>query len=487
MENTQYTPFAKAGVITAVSLFLGILFNYFFFEKAPGISFPIYIALIIGGLFTIAGIFKKRLSKQVLWLLIPLMFFSIMVFVRASFLLTFLNIVSSLLLLLIIAKVAFDLKIRDFLATDYAKIFFLPFKFIRPLFTSLSDLILLRGVTKDGKVFSQVIKGLIITLPVLVIFLLLFSSADLIFEKYLSDLIHIEIDDETIARLIFILCFTLAYIGSYSYIFRKTEDTDQVKEKTNSYTIGSIENSILLGSVNALFFIFILVQLTYLFGGESNISVQGFTFAEYARKGFFELIWVAIISLILLLAAEKYTVKNDAKHKLGFKILSTALIVQVIIIMTSAFTRLSLYEAAYGFTTLRLYSHAFIIFLGVIFVLLILKIYKDKTGNLFAFRTFVSIILFLAVMNFLNPDSFIANKNIERFEATGKLDVYYLNSLSDDAIPEVVKALEISDENLKNSLSKELYLRNTDRPAFQADWQSLNIARMNANKILDSK
>jgi len=80
--------------------------------------------------------------------------------------------------------------------------------------------------------------------------------------------------------------------------------------------------------------------------------------------------------------------------------------------MASAFMRLLLYEQAYGFTTLRLYSHSFVIWLALVFLFVLFKINFDKRDNTFAFRTFISMIMFLAFMNFLNPDSFIAKRNI---------------------------------------------------------------------------
>ncbi|MBI2023945.1 DUF4173 domain-containing protein [Candidatus Giovannonibacteria bacterium] len=477
--------------LLAVSLVLGLLFDYFFFEKVPGISFPLYVFFIAAGLFVIANFLKKQINKDVAWLLIPLLFFSVMVFVRASFLLIFLNIAASLLLLLMIAEAAFGRKVKNLLVGDYIKNLILPFKFIRPLFLTLSDLLSFCGVNKDRKVLSQVAMGIIITIPVLFIFLLLFSSADLIFQKYLSDLINIDIESETVFRCVLIFILTLIYIGAYSYIFRKAENkiaADQNKNN-NVYRVGQIESNILFGSINVLFFIFIIVQLAYLFGGESNISAQGFTYAEYARRGFFELIAVAIISLLLLLITEKYVARKETDHELGFKILSAALVVQVILIMASAFTRLSLYEEAYGFTTLRLYSHAFIVLLAIIFCLLLYKIYIDKRENTFAFRVFILIVSFLAVMNFLNPDAFIARRNIERFAATGKLDFMYLDSLSDDAVPDIINAINMGDEELGKSFAHDLYWRAQNKigSPFFSKWQSLNLSRMRVEKILNSK
>ncbi len=486
IPNLQLNALKKAFLTTGISVILGLLFNYFFYDKLLGIGVPIYIALIVIGLFTISAYLKKKIDNQVLWLLIPLGFFSLMVFVRSSLLLTFLNIIGSLLLLLLIAKISFAEKIKTFLIFDYIKIFFLPLKFLIPLFLTIFDVFTLQGVKKDSKTFLQIGKGIIITLPVVIIFLVLFSSADLIFQKYIADITTITLQPETVIRSILVLMVTLAFTGAYSYIFSNQQET--TPQKTNqSYIIGNIEISILLGAVNVLFFAFILVQLTYLFGGVDNIASQGFTYAEYARKGFFELIAVAIISFFLLFTTEKYIIKKDTEHTLVFKILSTALIVQVILIMVSAFKRLLLYEEAYGFTTLRLYSHAFIIFLAIIFILLLYKIYKDKRENAFAFRAFVSIIIFLALMNILNPDLFIAQQNIERFATTGKLDISYLSRLSDDAIPETIKILNIQNENLRKNFARELYWQTQTNSFRTSQWQSLNISRMNANNILKAK
>lgn len=488
-QNLQSHPLINAGLITGVSLVLGLLFDYFFYGKIPGIAFPFYIILVVTGLFTMANFFKKHISKDVFWLLVPLIFFSAMVFVRSSELLTFLNVVASLLLLLVIARVFVGERLKNFLVGDYSKIFFLPLKFIRPLFQTLSDIFSGCRMHKDKTILSQVLKGIFMAIPVLIVFVLLFSSADLIFQKVVSDFITIDIEPETVFRVMVVFIAMLVYIGAYSYTFRSEENPIVAKQNNKiSYSVGHIESSILLGSVNVLFFVFILVQLTYLFGGAGNISSQGFTYAEYARRGFFELIAVAIVSFLLLLVIEKTIAKKDTDHALEFKILSAALVIQVIVIMASAFTRLSLYEEAYGFTTLRLYSHAFIILLAIVFCLLLYKITKDKRENTFAFRTFILLTLFLAAMNFLNPDAFIARRNIERFATTGKLDSDYLSRLSDDAVPDMIKLLDASNLDLKKSFARELYWRgqNNDSPYF-SKWQSLNVSRMRAEKILNSK
>ncbi|MBI2343543.1 MAG: hypothetical protein HYV02_04340 [Deltaproteobacteria bacterium] len=151
MQNSQSNILAKAGSVSGVSLVLGLFFDYFFYEKIPGVAFPLYVILVVAGFIANANIFRKRISKDVIWLLVPLIFFSTMVFVRSSGLLAFLNVVASLLLLLIIAEVSSGEKVINFSVGHYVIIFFLPFKFIRPLLQTLSDLFSLRGVNKDQK------------------------------------------------------------------------------------------------------------------------------------------------------------------------------------------------------------------------------------------------------------------------------------------------------------------------------------------------
>ena len=101
-------------LISVVSLILGLSFDYFFFDKVPGLSFPIYVLLILAGLFISSKFFNKRSSNEALWLLAPLLFFSAMVFVRASTFLTFLNVAASLFLLLLIADIFLEGKIKSF-------------------------------------------------------------------------------------------------------------------------------------------------------------------------------------------------------------------------------------------------------------------------------------------------------------------------------------------------------------------------------------
>src|SRR3972149_11628951 len=149
----------KIIAIIGVSAVLGILFDYFFYNKMPpGISFSLYILFILACLFILSKNFKERLNKDALWLILPLLFFSVMVSVRASYFLSFLNIVMSGFILLMVARTVFKDKIKSFFIRDYFKIFVLPFLFIPAFLRTISQLIELRGALKEHQTLRIIVR-----------------------------------------------------------------------------------------------------------------------------------------------------------------------------------------------------------------------------------------------------------------------------------------------------------------------------------------
>jgi hypothetical protein len=89
-------------------------------------------------------------------------------------------------------------------------------------------------------------------------------------------------------------------------------------------------------------------------------------------------------------------------------------------------------------------------------------------------------------MNFLNPEAFAARRNLERFYQTGDLDVFYLSSLSSDALPQTIKILDIADEKLKKDFACQLYERVQEKnSSFFSSWQAFNLSRARAGKIIN--
>lgn len=490
-ESRNTIGLKNLAIIFIYSLVLGLLFNEFFYRNPIGTSFPVYTLMITFGYFMLTIFRKQKTTLQTYILIIAALLTSSMVFVRSSSLLTFINIVATISILILVVSSSVGLKISKFRIRDYILSHMAPIEFIVAFGDSLVDFRLQLTQSKDKKMFLQILRGLAITLPILIILLILFSSADLIFDKYLKEIIDLDITFDTFVQGFIIIYATLAFIGAYYYILTKKTDHYDSPIKTSQRTgnLGIVEISILLGSINFLFLLFIIIQITYLFGGESNVSIQGFTYSQYARKGFFELIAVALISFLILWKSHDEAANGEKSKEVIFKILSGVLIMLVLIIMTSAYKRLLLYEEAYGFTTLRLYSHIFTVWLGSVFIYLLYKILKDGKESLFMLKVAITSYAFLAFINILNPDAFIAKSNISRYKTTGKIDLAYLSHLSDDSIPELLPLANAKNNKIKRQMAGELHRWYNSIFEFKKDnpWYSSTLSRNNAGRLLDEQ
>ncbi len=199
-----------------------------------------------------------------------------------------------------------------------------------------------------------------------------------------------------------------------------------------------METAIVLGSVNAPFLFFVGLQFRYLFGGQANIHAAGFTYAEYARRGFGELVVVALISLGLILVLHTLGRRETPARQRGFTALSGLLIVLVLVILASAWQRLSLYEQAYGFTRLRTYAHLFIPWLGLA-LLVVLAFLLTHQMRRVAAAALLWGLGFGLLVGVWNVDAWVARQNVERAVSGQELDGDYLQTLSADAVPELIR------------------------------------------------
>lgn len=439
------------------ALFLGVAHVFLFYEQGFGLNYPLFVTLVVVFGLLLARIFSRELWREHYVIIACSLFFASMVFIRSSELLTFFNVLGSLLLLLVAVSMFANRRLGSFIASDYLKVPFLPLRFIGPFFETFSAIISLKSVLGDNAKTKEIIRGSLMATLALTLFAWLFSSADAGFEKLLSSIFVFDIDQVLINKTFLGTIVTAFFIGAFGFMFRKIHASVAPTAVLKVRHLGAIETTILLGSINVLFFGFIILQVSYLFGGAAHLFAGGLTYAEYAREGFFQLVMVAILSFVIISFAEQQVIQDNGAHLRSFKILSGVLVFQVIVILVSAFTRLSLYEDAYGFTTIRLYSHAFMIWFGVLLSLLSLHIWKNGKRTDFSLRAFSSVVVLLFVMNVMNPDVFIAKKNLERYASTGQIDAGYLGSLSSDALPYTFHLLDDPNKEVRNSFARGLY------------------------------
>lgn len=188
--------------------------------------------------------------------------------------------------------------------------------------------------------------------------------------------------------------------------------------------------------LDALFLAFVAVQLTVLFGGHDRVlETAGLTYAEYAREGFWELIAAASLTLAVVGGAALVAETTRRAHRLLLRGLLGVLCALTVVVLASAVHRLVLYEDAYGLTRLRLFAVAFALWLGGLFALLVAAGLLRPLRRRLADAAVAGTALALLVFSFANPDRLIAERNVDHWRDTGRVDTLYLSQLSADAAP----------------------------------------------------
>ena len=328
------------------------------------------------------------------------------------------------------------------------------------------------------------VRGLAITLPVLVSFALLLAGADPVFAAW-RDAVEVLVG-EFVVRVVFFVALLVVVLGAYGYASIEPESSPAIEGKAPDRWLGSTERLMLLAGVAALFWLFLAVQLGYLFGNLPRIPASGMTFAEYARRGFGELSIVASASALLIVTSERYG--NDDGRARTLRLLTFAVIAAVMLLLGSAFRRVWLYEAAYGFTTARLYAQVYMCAVAVGLVMLSLEVARDfDAGRLFRRAAAAATIIFIALI-YWNHEAWIARRNMDRFASTGKLDVAYLTrGLSPDAIPAIAERLPSFPEPMRSEIRRAVREQSAARnEGRQRTWFEWNLASSRAGQALNA-
>lgn len=484
-------------------LVLGWLFDFLFWKHAPGVNFAIFwTACLVGGFYLLLseGLRPHRSAL----LLIPLFgFFAAVTFIRSEPLTTFLSYTFTMFTLTIFTVTYLGGRWMQYTFADFVSKAFslIGSLLVRPIgFTAESRKAQAEAGVQPSKYnFMPILRGLVIAIPVVMIFASLLASADVVFNQRINDLVEafkLENLPEYIFRMIYILVIGYALAGVFLHAASASTDEKLVGEEKPVVPafLGFIESSIVLGSVVALFAAFVVIQFQYFFGGTTNINIEGFTYAEYARKGFGELVAVAFFALMMLLTLSGVTKRETESQRKTYSGLGIALVALLLVMLVSAYQRLNLYEAAYGFSRLRTYTHVFLVWIGLLLITtIVLEILHRE--RIFAFAMLVASFGFAASLPILDVDAFIVNQNIQR-ELKGtsveKLDSVYFIELSDDAIPPLVDALrsptlpEPVHEKVGAALACIRYNRDLLRGDREYTWQSFHFSRLNAETALAS-
>lgn len=300
----------------------------------------------------------------------------------------------------------------------------------------------------------MVVRGFIIAFPLLLIFIALLTSADEAFAGIMRNFFTLDVR-KLIGHIAMTLFITLPVAG----FLRATLGGRTLPDvaRPSLFNLAAGETNVAIALIDILFAAFVAVQLRYFFGGAALVKVAPkLTYAEYARRGFFELVAVAALVVPLLLVAEWLI---DKAGMTLFRVLAVLQVLLVFVILVSAYRRMQLYVDEFGLTEQRLYTTAFMFLLAALlawFCVTVLTGHRER----FFIGAIASGLIVVIALHVMNPEAVIVRTNVANAHA---LDRKYLLTLSDDAVPALVAVLPRSEVC-------------TGRK-FPDDWRSWNVSR----------
>lgn len=469
------------------SLLLGVTFDRLFIDKNFGVSFFVFIGLCIG--FFLWSIRVRRLEKSFGWfLLIPIALLSFSFTIHTNQVFHVFNFLGVPILMIASSILIANPKLKwdktSFIGEMIRRAVGDMFNNIGKPFSILRASIKLGRTVKMKEGKKQILIGVLISLPLLVILIVLLSSADMVFGYYFDNITNVfnNIDTGEFIPHTIVSLVVFFYLFAYVWSFKSEKKRAEKIEKSPAIGWGGITVITVLIALNVLYLVFTIIQFSYLYGGGKVALPAGFTYADYARKGFFELAAVTFINFIIVLSCVKRINKENTKLLKTANVLLTILVAFTLNMLFSANFKLTLYENAFGYTFLRVSVHLFMLLLFTLCLVVAAGIWYRKISIM---KTIIVITISMyTVINYLNIDGFIARKNIEFFNKNGKVDVNYLTSLSSEAVPYLIELRDKNNNSIRAVIDENLKLRKQVLNKKQS-WTEFNFSKNKAKKLLN--
>ncbi|HEU4884442.1 MAG TPA: DUF4173 domain-containing protein [Longimicrobium sp.] len=335
------------------------------------------------------------------------------------------------------------------------------------------------GAARQG---VSIVRGAALAVPLLLVFGSLLAAADARFSSLLGGF-RFDVP-ALMGHVLFALLVAWIAGGILRTMTLGGEQPGPRVNRPESLALGIVEVGMVIGLLDLLFLAFVIVQLPYFFGTSAVVMQPGTTtFSEYARRGFFELVTVAGLVLPLLLMADWLLRRDKPGHERVFRILAGAQVALLFVIMGSALHRMRLYQGAYGLTELRLYTTAFMLWLGLVFGWFGWTVLRGRRER-FAWGALTTALEALVLLHVVNPDAMIVRVNAGRADAPIRFDAPYAASLSADAVPPLLAALPAVRPELRCAAADRM-LQRWDRS--DADWHSWSLSTARARSAVSRR
>jgi Domain of unknown function (DUF4153) len=318
--------------------------------------------------------------------------------------------------------------------------------------------------------------SIVVTLALLLIFGALFASADAAFATVLDKLIPTLNGGTIVAWLFLLVVGGLTTLGG-AYLVSAPPDLSTMHTAGRA-RFRRTEWVLPIGALVVLFAGFVAVQVTVLFGGRDHVlKTAGLTSAEYARSGFWQLITVTLLTLVVVAIAARWVRRADRTDRILVRALLGGLAALTLVVVASALSRMYAYQEAYSFTGERIFVMAFELLLGGVFLMVLIAGITLR-GDWIPQAIVASLVGMQLGLAVLNPEAYAAERNVQRYQETGRIDLYYLAALSADATP-ALSTLPLQERRC--ALSKIV-----EKLADADPWYGWNVARDRAREVLAS-
>lgn len=267
----------------------------------------------------------------------------------------------------------------------------------------------------------------------------IFASADPVFGSWVDQLVPSLTFNDLVGRA-FLACFVFAATLGAAYLGLNPADVEALGDRRPALLANRFEWLVPVLVVDAVFLAFIAAQARALVGGRDYIEqTTGLTYADFVHQGFGQLTLATVLTVLVVWVASRRAGGATDDRRWLFGSLGL-LCVLTLLVVASALRGMSVYQDAYGFTTLRLVVDVFEGWLGFVVLAIMVAGALDR-GRWLPRIALVSGAVALIGLAAINPEAWVAERNLDRFDATGKLDARYLETLSADATPVIVDRL----------------------------------------------
>ena len=469
------------------SIVIAILQSILFYGNKIGISMLIFEIIFNGILFFIFAKKNRIKNKMGTVLILPIMILSgtFLIFTNKIFYIAniFIIILLNILMYIILLNKKTYLKnsliyIFEFIINTISNIK-LPINYTKREIREHINKNEKYKINKENT--KKIIKSLIIVFFIVGIVLILLSSADEIFANLFSGIGNIfkNINIKSISSFILqAILIIIIYFLILNAIFKiQKENKRKINYLKNKKALDKFTVKLLLISLNLIYLIFCFIQVKSLFLERTNMN-SSFNYANYARTGFFQLMFVTFINFIIILVTNR-----DSKKSV--KILNVLLVIFTIIIAISSMYRMYMYSSEYGFTYLRIFVYIILITEIITFIPILIYIFNDKIDSL-KWCFIISIIVYCSI-NYINIENIIVNQNINK-EDSSKIDYEYLYNI---ATADSYKTFKVKLDNEKTSNNEKVeiinILLNIINQNKNMTWQEFNISKHQAGKNLNNE